>query len=83
MSAFHPMPRRERAALIGLLAFSTVAFLPVVGTLTILGVSLFGWFMAALLLGSPALLLLLVSSERRSRAAPSAKADPNDGGRAA
>ena len=83
MSAFHPMRRRERAALIGLLAFSTIAFFPFVGTLTIFGVSLFGWFMAALLLGSPALLLLLVASDRRPETTPSPKADPNEGGRAA
>ena len=83
MSAFHPMPRRERAALIGLLVFSTVAFLPFVGKPTIFGVSLFGWFMTALLLGSPALLLFLVASDRSGAAPPPRKAGPKGKDRAA
>ena len=64
MSPFFPMPRREAAALCGLILFSTAAFLPVFGEVTVLGVALFGWLMALLLLGSPALLLLLLLAER-------------------
>lgn len=54
------MSRTERAALGGLVAFSILAFLPVFRDASLLGVALFGWMMAALLLGSPAILLLLV-----------------------
>ena len=65
MSAFFPMPPRERAALAGLIAFAVLAFLPVFGEVSVLGVAVFGWLMAALLLGSPAILLLLLLSERK------------------
>ena len=60
MNSFFPMPRRERVALFILIAFSVVAFLPVFGEFSVLGVAAFGWLMAILLLGSPAILLLLV-----------------------
>ena len=63
MNSFFPMPRRERVALFVLIAFSVVAFLPVFGQLSVLGVAVFGWLMAILLLGSPAILLLLVLGE--------------------
>ncbi|MCY3745598.1 MAG: hypothetical protein OXH05_05150 [Acidobacteria bacterium] len=60
------MPRRERVALFTLIAFSVVAFLPVFGEISVLGVAVFGWLMAILLLGSPAILLLLVLGESGS-----------------
>jgi hypothetical protein len=60
MSSFFPMRRRERWALFGLIAFSVLAFLPAFGEASVLGVAVFGWLMAILLLGSPAILLLLV-----------------------
>lgn len=63
MKSFFPMPRRERVALFALIAFSVVAFLPVFGEISVLGVAVFGWLMAILLLGSPAILLLLVLGE--------------------
>ena len=63
MNSFFPMPSKERAALFTLIAFSVVAFLPVFGDATVLGVAVFGWLMAILLLGSPAILLLLVLGE--------------------
>lgn len=62
--SFFPMPRAERAALFVLIAFSVLAFLPVFGEVSILGVAVFGWLMAALLLGSPAVLLALLLAER-------------------
>lgn len=65
MNSFFPMPSRERVALFVLIAFSVVAFLPVFGEITVLGVAVFGWLMAILLLGSPAILLLLVLGESR------------------
>jgi len=66
MNSFFPMPRRERVALFTLIAFSVVAFLPVFREVTVLGVAVFGWLMAILLLGSPAILLLLVLGESGS-----------------
>lgn len=63
MNSFFPMRRRERAALFILIAFSVVAFLPVFGEISVMGVAVFGWLMAILLLGSPAILLLLVLGE--------------------
>ena len=63
MNSFFPMRRRERVALFALIAFSVTAFLPVFGEISVLGVAAFGWLMAILLLGSPAILLLLVLGE--------------------
>ncbi len=65
MNSFFPMPRRERVALFALIAFSVVAFLPIFGEASVLGVAAFGWLMAILLLGSPAILLLLVLGESK------------------
>lgn len=65
--SFFPMPRTERVALFVLIAFSVLAFLPVFGEISVLGVAVFGWLMAVLLLGSPAILLALVlAASRRS-----------------
>ena len=63
MNSFFPMLRRERVALFVLIAFSALSFLPLFGEISVLGVAAFGWLMAALLLGSPAILLLLVLGE--------------------
>ena len=78
MNSFFPMPGRERAALFGLVVFSAVAFLPVFGKLSVLGVAVFGWLMAALLLGSPAILLLLLLSEPSSPADPEGQPNADD-----
>ncbi len=64
MGQFFPMRPGERAALFGLALFSALAFLPVFAEVSVLGVALFGWLMAALVLGSPALLLLLLRPGR-------------------
>ncbi len=66
-TGFLPMPARERRALLGLVLFSAAAFLPVFGRIEIGGVAVFGWLMAALLVGSPLALLALLRAERRSR----------------
>lgn len=66
-TGFFPMPPRERRALLGLALFSAAAFLPAFGRFEIAGVAVFGWFMAALLVGSPLVLLALLHAERRSR----------------
>jgi len=56
---FFPMPWIELAALAFLVLFSAVAFLPVWRDIEIAGMAVFGWLMAALMLISPALMLLL------------------------
>lgn len=63
MNQFFPMRRAERTALFGLAGFSVFAFLPPVAEISVFGVSLFGWLMAALLAGSPLLLLGLLRPE--------------------
>lgn len=63
MNQFFPMRRAERTALFGLAGFSVFAFLPPVAEVSVFGVSLFGWLMAALLAGSPLLLLALLRPE--------------------
>lgn len=63
MNHFFPMRRAERTALFGLAGFSVLAFLPPVAEVSVFGVSLFGWLMAALLAGSPLLLLGLLRPE--------------------
>ncbi|MXZ61539.1 MAG: hypothetical protein F4228_13480 [Acidobacteria bacterium] len=63
MNSFFPMRTRERVALFVLIGFSVLAFLPVFGEISLLGVAAFGWLMAILLLGSPAILLLLLLAE--------------------
>ena len=77
---FFPMPIRERAALVGLVVFSAAAFVPVFGRITVLGVALFGWLMALLLLGSPAILFLLLLAETPTGRSTPGKA-PGDRGR--
>ena len=76
MNSFFPMPPRERVALFILIAFSVVAFLPIFGEITVLGVAAFGWLMAILLLGSPAILLLLVLAESKRGGDGGGPADP-------
>ncbi len=66
-TGFLPMPPRERRALVGLVLFSTAAFLPVFGRIELGGVAVFGWFMAALLVGSPLVLLALLRAERMAK----------------
>jgi hypothetical protein len=62
---FYPMARRERAALVFLIVFAALAFLPVWRTREALGMALFGWWMAALMLISPLVTLFAVRSRRR------------------
>lgn len=81
MNSFFPMRPRERVALFALIAFSVLAFLPVFGEISLLGVAAFGWLMAILLLGSPAILLLLLLAESRDgeegRTGPAADPPPD------
>lgn len=81
MNHFFPMRRAERTALFGLAGFSVLAFLPPVAEVSVFGVSLFGWLMAALLAGSPLLLLGLLRPETAGdRAGDPAKPTDQGGG---
>lgn len=51
------MRRIEACALIILVVFSTLSFLPVWRTIELAGMAMFGWLMAALMVLSPALAL--------------------------
>ena len=57
MKSFYPMPAAEVKALLVLVVFAALSFLPMWRTLEIAGMALFGWFMVALMLLSPALAL--------------------------
>lgn len=58
-SSWFPMHRGEALALAFLILFSVVAFLPPWREIRLAGMVLFGWLMAALMLLSPALMLLV------------------------
>lgn len=60
-----PIPGSEKAALVFLVAFSVVAFLPLWTATELAGMVVFGWLMAALMLLSPALMLLVFAAGRR------------------
>ena len=59
MKHFFPMGKGEAAALVILIVFSAFSFLPVWRTTEIGGMAVFGWLMAALMVLSPALALLV------------------------
>ncbi len=62
---FFPLGRGAAAALVFLVAFSAVSFLPVWRTVELAGMAVFGWLMAALMLLSPALTLWVFRRGRR------------------
>ena len=62
---FFPMARGERSALLFLILFSAVCFLPVWRSLEVAGMALTGWMLAALMAISPILTLWVVRSARR------------------
>ena len=62
---FFPMARGERSALLFLILFSAVCFLPVWRSLEVAGMALTGWLLAALMVVSPILTLWVVRSARR------------------
>lgn len=55
--SFIPLGKGEGAALVFLLLFAAVSFLPIWRTREVAGMAVFGWLMAALMLLSPALML--------------------------
>ncbi len=54
---FFPMARGEKVALSVLVCFAAASFLPVARSVEVLGMVLFGWLMAALMVLSPVLTL--------------------------
>lgn len=62
---FIGMARAEAVALAVLVIYSALCFLPIWRRLEFAGMVLFGWWMAALMLLSPALMLVLFLRRRR------------------
>ncbi len=69
MSNFFRIPTGDLWYLIGLIAFSAVAFMPFWREMTVAGMSVFGWLMAVLMVLSPGIALIrFVQSEKVRRA---------------
>jgi hypothetical protein len=64
---FFRMARAEAWALVCLLVYSAICFLPVWRDIEVAGMDLFGWMMAALMLLSPALMLVVFARRRAVR----------------
>ena len=62
---FFAMRRGEASALVVLIAFSALSFLPVWRRIDFAGMAVFGWLMAALMLLSPALMLIVFRGQER------------------
>lgn len=58
------MERSEAAVLLFLILYSALAFLPVWRTIEVAGMVVFGWLMAALMVISPALTLVVFMAKR-------------------
>jgi hypothetical protein len=68
---FFPMARGESSALLFLILFSVVCFLPVWRGIEVAGMAVTGWLLAALMVISPILTLWVVRrSRRRGRGTP-------------
>jgi hypothetical protein len=68
---FFPMARGESSALLFLILFSVVCFLPTWRGIEVAGMAVTGWLLAALMVISPILTLWVVrSARRRGRGAP-------------
>jgi hypothetical protein len=64
MSNFYAMKRGDLLYIISILAFSIISFLPWTRGIYIFGMALFGWLMVALMVLSPAIVLLRFLAER-------------------
>lgn len=65
MSNFYPMKRGDLLYIISILTFSIISFLPWTRRINIFGMALFGWLMIALMVISPAVVLLRFLAERK------------------
>lgn len=68
MSNFFGMVKGDRWYLLAILVFSAIAFLPFWREMYLAGMSVFGWLMAALMVFSPAVALLVFHLEHKKRA---------------
>ncbi|MEJ2085080.1 MAG: hypothetical protein P8Y44_05290, partial [Acidobacteriota bacterium] len=67
VSRAYRLGRGEALAVAFLIAFSVFSFLPIWRQVEVAGMAMFGWLMAALMLLSPALALIVVVRDRRKR----------------
>jgi uncharacterized membrane protein (DUF485 family) len=67
MKQFFPMSKGEALLLVFLIVVAVISFLPMWRTLEIGGMAVFGWFMAALMVTSPLLALLLFRRANRAK----------------
>jgi apolipoprotein N-acyltransferase len=65
MSGFYPMKRGDFWYLIAIITFAFISFLPWSRRIIISGMALFGWMMAALMIISPAAVLVRLIIERQ------------------
>jgi hypothetical protein len=68
MKHFFPMGRGEALLLAFLLAMAVISFLPMWRTIEIGGMAVFGWLLAALMILSPTLALLVTRRADRANA---------------
>jgi hypothetical protein len=66
MKQFFPMGRSEARLLVFLYGMAVIAFLPVWRNVEIGGMVLFGWLLAAMMIVSPALALLVIGRADRT-----------------
>jgi phosphoglycerol transferase MdoB-like AlkP superfamily enzyme len=64
VSNFYPMKRGDVIYIVSLLVLSILSFLPWSRRITLFGMALFGWLMVALMVVSPAVVLLRFLVER-------------------
>jgi hypothetical protein len=64
MKSFFEMARAEKLILVFLIGFSLFSFLPIWSTIEVAGMVVFGWLMAALMVISPALALMVFLRKR-------------------
>jgi TRAP-type C4-dicarboxylate transport system permease small subunit len=67
MMQFFPMGKGEALMLVYLLVMAVISFLPMWRTMEIGGVAVFGWLMAALMITSPLLALLVFRRSDKAR----------------
>ena len=67
MKQFFPLSKGEALLLVFLFVMAVISFLPMWRTMEIGGMAVFGWFMAALMVTSPLLALLLFRCANRAK----------------
>lgn len=67
MKQFFPLGKGEARLLVFLIVMAVISFLPIWRTMEIGGMAVFGWFMAALMVTSPLLALLLFQRTNRAK----------------